>query len=726
MRIRTAILATTIGGVLLTFASTAVVKTVQTGRLSTTVGGELDTIAKSQTDNSADGVYALLRSQHDLLSIQLERGLNVAREQIALGGGINYPDLTQGDGTYTWQATNQFTKQTTQIDLPKMLVGQTSIGQNKSFSTETPVVDETFGLVGGTTTIFQKMNDSGDLLRVATNVRLPNDTRAVGTYIPAKNPDGTPNVVASTIARGETYRGRAFVVDKWYLTVNAPMRDNNGEVVGELNIGVPFESVSSVRDSILSATIGQRGEVFVLGGTGGQRGDYIIAPEGLKDGDNALGELTAAGDPFIDDLIQGAIDAPAGQSYFTQFTLSDDTSRTLDGSRIVAARYFKDWDWVLVADADADELLAPAARISQTANSTLISSIVSGIVIAAIAGTLAFLVSGRITRRIGAVTESLSDMATGEADLTRRLDAEGKDELSELSHAFNGFIENIQGMFGLIVESTTRLDHSASGIVSEPQAATQSIERQTTSATNLNAMMGELQEAISMIAQRCSNASESALQAGEDAQEGNTLVSKTTNGISEIAAVFRESADAINRLGAKGEQIGEIVRVINDIAEQTNLLALNAAIEAARAGEHGRGFAVVADEVRKLAERTTTATDEIATSINSIREETSVAVEKVESGTGRVTEGLSLAENAGSKLGEIVAGSDALRGVINDIAAAAEELSVTVQSVSGSVEQGTLAANDSSQQIAEANSAATQVANETRKLAELVGRFKTS
>ena len=118
MRIRTAILATTIGAVFMTFASTAVVKTVQTGNLSATVGGELDAIATSQTDTSAEGVYSLLQSQHDLLTIQLERGLNVAREQIASSGGIRYLDEAETDRTYTWHATNQFTKETAQIYLP--------------------------------------------------------------------------------------------------------------------------------------------------------------------------------------------------------------------------------------------------------------------------------------------------------------------------------------------------------------------------------------------------------------------------------------------------------------------------------------------------------------------------------------------------------------------------------------------------------------------------------
>ena len=128
-----------------------------------------------------------------------------------------------------------------------------------------------------------------------------------------------------------------------------------------------------------------------------------------------------------------------------------------------------------------------------------------------------------------------------------------------------------------------------------------------------------------------------------------------------IATEVQSSADTINALGKKSETIGEIIAVINDIADQTNLLALNAAIEAARAGEHGRGFAVVADEVRKLAERTTEATEEVSQSINGIQGETGSAVKLIESGSERVTRGVDLASQAGTALESIVSGSSGSR-----------------------------------------------------------------
>ena len=140
--------------------------------------------------------------------------------------------------TVTWTAVNQFTGKPIAVQLPKMLVGDQWLGQNTDPAIETLVVDKVTRLIGETTTIFQRMNEEGDMLRVATTIKDAEGKRAIGTYIPAVNPDGTPNPVIAAVLKGETYHGRAFVVDAWHLTAYEPIKDKEGNLIGMLYAGI--------------------------------------------------------------------------------------------------------------------------------------------------------------------------------------------------------------------------------------------------------------------------------------------------------------------------------------------------------------------------------------------------------------------------------------------------------------------------------------------------------
>ena len=193
-----------------------------------------------------------------------------------------------------------------------------------------------------------------------------------------------------------------------------------------------------------------------------------------------------------------------------------------------------------------------------------------------------------------------------------------------------------------------------------------------------------------------------------------------------IKDAVTSSSASVEELGRRGQQIGQIIEVINDIADQTNLLALNAAIEAARAGEHGRGFAVVADEVRKLADRTTKATEEIGESIRAIQTETDDAVQRMASGTEQVDAGVAKAREAGQSLGRIVSASQSVAQMIQSIAAAAEQQSAASEQISRNVESIASASNQASEGAGQAATAATQLSTKAEQLQALVARFKVN
>jgi methyl-accepting chemotaxis protein len=335
-----------------------------------------------------------------------------------------------------------------------------------------------------------------------------------------------------------------------------------------------------------------------------------------------------------------------------------------------------------------------------------------------------WLIARTMTKPISTLAERMKDIAQGEGDLTQRVDEKRADELGTLGKYFNEFVARVQGLMKEVATSAEQVTAAATEIAASAEEMAAGLTRQEEQANQVSAAVEEMSATVTDVARKSEDASKAAAESRSDAEDGSRVVSDT---ISEMAAISDEvtiSAKSVNDLGAKGEKIGQIIEVINSIADQTNLLALNAAIEAARAGEHGRGFAVVADEVRKLAERTTKATEEVAGSIREIQEGTIGAVKQIEAGSERVTKGVELASGAGQALGRITQSSDGLTGMVQSIAAAMEQQSAATSQITRAVENIASVTRESSQGASQASQAAAQLSEQAEHLLSLVGRFK--
>ena len=349
--------------------------------------------------------------------------------------------------------------------------------------------------------------------------------------------------------------------------------------------------------------------------------------------------------------------------------------------------------------------------------------LVVGISAVAVLGFGVFLAS-RITRPINSLVARMKDIAEGEGDLTQRVPTSGNDEITALSSSFNTFVEKIHNTVKQVANTTGELAAAATQIAASAEEMAAGISRQEQQTSQVSAAIVEMSASVGEVAQKAKDVNVASDSARDNASKGGQIVQNTVSEIMGIAEDVGQSAESVTELGKQSEQIGEIIQVINEIAEQTNLLALNAAIEAARAGEHGRGFAVVADEVRKLAERTTQATDEVAKSIKAIQGQTGTAVQQIEAGSKRVNKGVELATSAGTALKSIVEGSARLSEMVSAIAAAAEEQSAASEQITRSVEQISSVTRETSQGASQSAQAAAGLSEQAERLRSLVGAFK--
>lgn len=344
-----------------------------------------------------------------------------------------------------------------------------------------------------------------------------------------------------------------------------------------------------------------------------------------------------------------------------------------------------------------------------------------------IAGTILAIVLGSvitrsITKPVSALAENARRMSEGDLQVTILSDS--TDEIGQLSDSFRTMAENLKTTIHQVSDTAATVASASSQLSSTAEQLATGTEEMACQASTVATASEEMSATSSSIAQNCHQAADSSSQASQAATIGSGVVSTSISIMEQISKRVQSTAETVRTLGERSNQIGAIVATIEDIADQTNLLALNAAIEAARAGEQGRGFAVVADEVRALAERTTRATHEISTMIKNIQSETQVAVTAMEQGVQEVERGSIEAGRSGEALQEILMQINEVTMQVNQIATAAEEQTATTNEITNNIMQISQVVQDTSRGVHESATAANDLSRMAEQLQTLVHKFK--
>ncbi len=360
------------------------------------------------------------------------------------------------------------------------------------------------------------------------------------------------------------------------------------------------------------------------------------------------------------------------------------------------------------------------ASIEQT-RGVLMGLTLAGLVIGALGGLL---LAGFVSRPLRQTVEAMEDIAQGEGDLTRRLPVRGSDEIAMLSAAFNRFVEKVQTLVREVTGSISQLASAAEEMSLITGETRNGVQRQRNETEQVATAMNEMTATVQEVARHAESAAAAAQKADEQANSGRQVVQGTVNAIHKLAAEVEKAAEVIGHLEQDSDQIGGVLEVIRGIAEQTNLLALNAAIEAARAGEQGRGFAVVADEVRSLASRTQESTEEIQQMIEKLQSGARDAVQVMEQGRSMAQESVEQAGQAGQALDGITGAVDQITTMNNQIAEAARQQGEVAEEINQNVINISQVADETASGTDQLAKASDDLARLSAELQSLVASFK--
>ena len=329
-----------------------------------------------------------------------------------------------------------------------------------------------------------------------------------------------------------------------------------------------------------------------------------------------------------------------------------------------------------------------------------------------------FILKKIVSEPAGMMRKAIEEI-TNSGNFTRRIDVSSTDEIGETARSFNDLMGNLQTAFRQVHEGIEKMAESTHSLSSSAQEVANSSTSQSESATAMAATVEQVTVSISHVSEGAAEALKLSQDSGKLSEQGVRIILLAADEMRKIADTVRETSVSIGELGKQSNRISNIVKVIEEIADQTNLLALNAAIEAARAGEQGRGFAVVADEVRKLAERTSKATHEVTQMISSIQEASRSAVEGMDATVAQVDGGVLLARQAGDAINRIQEESGQVLGTVGDISNALEEQSKASNDIAVNIEKVA--------QMTERNSAAAeQTASEAMRLEALADEMRAT
>ncbi len=702
--IKRRIVAASVGGIVLTAAILTVFGASQSAKFSDVAVNAVTDLNSKHVREVSSQTDRLVTTVTDRIQAEVDRSMVVAHAVLKNSGGMRLDP----ESTIEWNAINQFTKEERSVLLPYARAGETWLGQVRSQEVATPVVDEIRSLAGGTVTVFQRMNEAGDMLRVATNVPNADGDRAIGTYIPAVNPDGGPNSVVSSILEGVPYRGAAQVVDTWYITAYDPIYDSDGQIVGVLYVGIPqAEAIGVLGEAIAATKVGDNGYASIISLGAADRGRVLASGNSSEVGTNQLDAIDGAGAPWVAEMLGQIEQLNEGGEASAQYQLSGLEDATVAPVQLFG-RYNEAYKWAVMVRAYTPDYAAAGAALAEGRQEMIAGFAIASVAVALVMGVLIAFWARGLGQRLNRLRDASEALARG--DLTTTIDVSGHDEIGQMGDSLARASGQLRQVLADVSVAAEQVHSAADGVLGSSELLGTTNESAARDAAEAASSAKEVSRNVQSVAQGSREIRSSIAEIANNAQEAAHVSNETVISADRAAA-------AIEKLDESSEHIVEVIKVIGSIAEQTNLLSLNATIEAARAGEAGRGFGVVAGEVKALSERTARATEDVAAKVEAISQDTDEATAAVRA----IRESINRVNNF----------QEAIAAAVEQQAATTSEVSTSVglaaddsETIAGNLSKVSERVSGTTDAVHQAQQAAGDLRTTSGQLSELVGQFR--
>lgn len=548
-------------------------------------------------------------------------------------------------------------------DVPELFMGNTAIANHFD------LVDKVTAIMGGTATIFSR--DGADYVRITTNVMTPTG-RATGTLLA---PQGA---AIKEIQQGKAFYGLVDILGNPYLTGYEPIRDASSTIIGVWYVGYKAD-LQELFGAVQKSHVLSEGFVVIRDHLGAIRvhSDNITAEEAAE-------------------IIK---------SESSEWQLS--------------RKIFGPWKYEIITAYSTDEV--DGMVVSSSLKKSLVI-LLGGLVMLVVVYSL---IQAVIIKPLHNTTERLHDIVNGKGDLTLRFNSTGRDELADLANGFDNLMDRLQNTINSVANSTNQLFASANQLKSVAAESNEAAILQSQDINNIASAIYEMSTSAEQVANNADSVASAADQARKESSEGFDKLSETINATQALSSNILQAAQGIDALAGASNEIGAVLNVIRSIAEQTNLLALNAAIEAARAGEQGRGFAVVADEVRSLASRTQASTAEVDTMVTRFKANSINASEQMQRAEKQVHVNVASTGDSGKSIQQVLSVVSRLSDLNQEISAAVREQSAVAEDINQSITRINDNSDKNHQRVQKTLRSAEEVSQLTEEIKRQLSSYRT-